>query len=112
MKQSDIDAVKQSIAHWKRMIQWVEKQPGDAEVSRYLMYKQIGETWDANHCALCRIHLLEPSNIICKKCPLANAVFGCNGFGSPWHRVNLSDTWKQWLKEANKMLKTLKGLLR
>jgi len=110
MKQGDIDAVKQSIAHWERMIQWAMKQPGDAEVLRYIMCKQIGETWNASDCALCRIHLREPGFVVCGNCPVANAGFQCLEFGSPWSQVNLSKTWKQWLKEAKVMLKTLQSI--
>ena len=106
-------AIEHTIAHWKRMIEWAEKQPPGNTSNWVTMKMVIGESWHAEYCPLCREFY--PS---CGYCPLGEAYGPCDeGLSDPpaddknaWVYVRLSPTWKQWLKHARRMLQQLKSL--
>ena len=107
LKKEQIEAIEESIKHWKRMIRWVKKQDKDDLVSQYTMGDDIKEVWSSSDCALCAIF-----EVNCSNCPLGIRYGSC-GFGSKnaWIEVTQSDRWGEWLINAKVMLKQLKSLL-
>lgn len=103
-------AIEKSIAHWKRMIEWVKTK--DQKTLPYIeeMYDSIGEYWGGGFCALCSKYYYYNYENVCPKCPLDKKGYRCSINGSPWKNVTLSTTWGEWLINANKMLEVLKGL--
>jgi len=101
-------AIRESIAHWERMIAWVEKQPKIEEPDRIEMEYQIGEDWYAKHCPLCKLYYRDE---LCTNCPLKAEYGKCDNDGrNAWHLVSSSPTWAEWLRHAKKMLEQLKSL--
>lgn len=100
-------AIKKSIAHWVRMIEWVKKQPKDELVSMDKMLVSIKEYWDEEHCYLCKLYVRS-----CNRCPLAKTYGSCDAYftDSVWQKVNTSATWGEWLIHAKVMLKQLRSL--
>jgi len=106
---NDLELVKQSIAHWKRMIQWVETQPDTVGMRisalSYTMQEAIDESWYSDHCPLCNEY-----NDICDECPLAKHYGSCVGTvgDNAWQGFSDKTSWKTWLPVARKMLRQLK----
>jgi hypothetical protein len=101
-----LQAIKDSIKHWKRMRAWVKKQKKSNVTDYYEMAKAIKETWTSGSCALCKFY--EPN---CKSCPLVKKHTGCGGEKTNWVKVDRSETWGEWYKNSTKMLKQLESLL-
>jgi hypothetical protein len=107
-------AIKESIAHWKRMIKWAKTQPVRskkyiAEMSRYI--NESPSIWD---CSLCTKYISRTcSTYICSNsCPLIkNYRLSCFHDDSLYHKVADTKTWGAWVKRAEKMLRALKDLL-
>ncbi len=104
-------AVKASIEHWKRMIAWVKKQPGKEACRGVEMEMAIGENWWGRHCPLC-IKYHNGDN--CGICPLYKKYGHCGKIGikNAWFLVEMSLSWSIWLKNAKKMLRQLKSLVK
>jgi len=103
-------AIEESIAHWKRMIAWVNKRSGSAFVDPDQMYKSLGETWGSSDCPLCeRASLTEG---MCDNCPLARKYGSCGDEDEKnvWQKVAYSTRWVEWLRHARQMLRQLKSL--
>jgi hypothetical protein len=114
-------AIRESIAHWDRMIAWAENQPVDGRRFRTAMQDQIGESWYGEHCALCREFYVEQDDecesaegdvFECSDCPI---VLGgnrkCMIYGSIWGNLDTCKTWGEWLTAAREMRGMLAGLL-
>jgi len=103
-----INAVKESINHWNRMIAWVRTQKKHKRVNEYEMKAAINEDWYSNSCEICRIYHgneeLCPLNIVQRG--------GCGKFSSAWKKVDNSETWGKWLTASRKMIRVLKKALR
>jgi len=98
------DAIKGSIAHWEKMIAWVETQnPGGLPFS-IGMKDEIGESW-RDACPLCTTYVCHMPI-----CPLSIANHTCGEEFSPWDKVNNSYTWAEWIINAKNMLKVLNNL--
>ena len=105
MEEQELEALRGSIEHWKRMISWAEHQDDSNFVNPVPMRQEIQENWFAEFCPLCE---LEGDD--CEDCLLTLAGKCCEREGSPWTRVNLSATWFEWLENARIMLKTLEDI--
>jgi hypothetical protein len=109
------EAIKQSITHWKRMIEWAEKQ-GKRQSKSYLqMDTEIHETPSTGDCFLCTKYLYFNTHNeagCIKHCPLKEK-YGLECFDnkSIYHKTAVAKTWGAWVKEAKLMLKALEGLL-
>lgn len=97
-----IQALKESIAHWRRMIKWVKTQnPKDFASSKGMYYK-LHETWGATNCALCNIFNVAYNH--CRNCPIRTGDGCCC---KEYEEVDNSNIWKEWLTSAKGMLKLL-----
>ena len=86
------------------MIKWAEGlKDKTLTVSYYLMFKEIGESWNSEHCDLCQ-------NYRCFYCPLAKIYGPCSieGVKNNWGKLDKAMSWKEWIKEAKKMRRQLK----
>jgi hypothetical protein len=104
------EAIKKSIAHWKRMIEWAQTQPIGDDADQAVMECAIYETWTAWYCSLCHYTEDQGDDMDCKFCPLWSRGYTCVRFDSPWSRVHESKSWGEWLENAKVMLKTLEDL--
>ena len=95
-------AIRKSIAHWKRMVRWAKKQDPLSITEPTLMAHQLGEIWFCRDCPLCRKYQS------CTDCPLKSC-----GRGSAWGKVRRgSRTWGTWVQAAEQhMLPALEELL-
>ncbi len=98
-----IQALKESIAHWKRMIKWVKRQDPNGWASSNEMYYKLNETWGASACALCNI-FNTINRYHCQGCPIKSDPRCCKEY----ELVDDSNTWKEWLTNSKGMLKLLK----
>lgn len=92
-------ALKESIKHWKAMIEWANKQKSYYSVSDGVMYTEIGIRWydgDCPLCSLCRRSGREE----CVGCPLGKNIGCCE----EWGNVDRSSRWGIWVFNAEKML--------
>jgi hypothetical protein len=103
-------AIKESIAHWKRMINWVKKRPRNWRPCDESMSLELGEDWFSASCPLCEIRA---DNNSCVKCPLYKKYGTCldNDNINAWCKVSDSETKQEWLKYAKIMLGQLRSLL-
>jgi len=104
-------AIWKSILHWRRMIKWVKKQHPKEDTATIKMRMEIKTDWNADGCALCTLFRLSGA---CSQCPLAKKYDKCSGLDedkkNAWVDVALSDTWRDWLKAAHRLLKQLESL--
>lgn len=87
---------KQALAHYDRMIEWVEKQNPRSRVDMFVMLDEISEGWTDDYCSYCKKMGVYD---YCEGCELHTPGHGhcCNGL---WFKMNYSATWKTWLKYA------------
>ncbi|MFX0132392.1 MAG: hypothetical protein ACFFDN_01975 [Candidatus Hodarchaeota archaeon] len=105
-------AILDSIAHWKRMIAWAEKEKSK-KVCSYYMLEQLGESPEARYCALCKL-FYEREIFECSiKCPLRCKYGKCGKPGSlnAYQKPFLFNSWKSWAKAVKKMVEQLESLL-
>jgi len=106
-----VQAVKESIAHWERMIDWVstvvlsnENSPKNAD--SITMEYNLGENWTGEDCSLCKNFKK------CVGCPLEEKYGRCDwGSRNLWKSVQNSWTWQEWYDNAKLFLGQLKSLL-
>lgn len=103
------EAIKDSIAHWKRMIKWVKTQNPKTITSPTLMNYRIKQDWIDLYCSLCKKYYNDIDE--CLKCPLAIKYKPCSEKYSSWRMVEMSINWEEWLINAKIMVKQLKSLL-
>jgi len=99
-------AVAESIAHWKRMISWARRQDQPGKPDAYVMYAAINEDWFGDFCPLCG----RTYDAGCDSCPLSLSGNNCNNNGSSWNVVDNSETWEEWIANAELMQNALKNL--
>jgi len=103
-------AVKESIEHWERMIEWAKTQDALGKADDTVMLNVINEYWEGAYCALCLEYCKCVDNgNYCGRCPLGKISL-CSVKGSLWGKVTDSVSWKEWLINAQEMLKTLESL--
>lgn len=108
-------AIKETLAHWKRMIEWAEYQPKNKYVNDYMMLEEIEEDWSSDFCFLCKKYIILHNS--CDLCPLTKKYGKCNYFirdkknKNKWHKVHSSTTWKEWVKNAKEFYKQIESLL-
>lgn len=71
------------------------------------MDAELGETPNAEHCALCKSHIKKK----CKECPLAMVFSKCSDDNSVWQRITYARTWGQFVKAEDAMIFLLRILL-
>lgn len=91
-----------ALAHYDKMITWVEAQNPRGEVSNYEMELGINEGWYDNNCSYCAKY--EKG---CAGCELLgndiSSIYGevcCDGL---WEKMSTSKTWRGWLKYAKQV---------
>jgi len=111
MDKRTINAIKNSIEHWKRMIKWAKKQNKEHSVYQFSMKKIIKESWFTDDCKLCIKFKSDLRG--CGDCPLDEKYGRCtnSNSGNAWSKVNASKKWGMWVKKAEIMLKQLESLL-
>jgi hypothetical protein len=121
---TEIEAICGTIPHWERMIEAVRnslKDPKHALAGKIpspkAMFLAIGETWFGEYCPLCEYDKeqarLDPEFFpgVCQHCPLYKYLgTACGVPGTPWMKVNNSQTWEEWLNNAYEMLNRLQEL--
>ena len=115
MDEKTVLALKDSIAHWERMITWASKRVTYLSKTfrskipdKRFMQDAIGETWSGNDCALCTLFF----NDDCRECPLAKKYGNCGYDRENCYRdVADSTTWEKWWENAQIFLSQLKSLL-
>jgi len=108
-----IQAIQQSIDHWKRMIGWAESQDPTEAAEHRRMEDELHESWYSDDCPLCKRFLLG-SDELCEECPL-RVVFGsCSDSHAmnAWLSVRWARTWDEWLEAAEVMLLQLETILK
>lgn len=96
---------RQSLEHYRRMIEWVRTKDLSHGVSFFLMGSELAENWGAKSCSYCS------SYHFCKECPLSditivyedytkNAGSCCDGL---WSAMSDSKTWSDWLYYAEQI---------
>ena len=112
MEEKTVLALKDSIAHWERMIRWVGGKYKYFSVSAEEMLACIGEKWSTEYCSLCKVFHTNSFGFDCKRCPLCIKYGGCSkGSENAYDSVAHSRFWEEWHKNARKMLDQLKSLL-
>jgi hypothetical protein len=90
---------KEALAHYDRMIAWVEKQPAGNESNHIAMFIEIGERYYGDHCPYCQKY--GDSIYECQGCELRGSeelgTACCDGL---WNKMVDAKTWKTWLKYA------------
>lgn len=102
---TELQAVRKSIAHWERMRAWVRKQPGREWIDRIDMMQAIGEDWYAGSCPLCEYWGLAKH---CEQCVISRVSFKCTSFQSVWMAVDMTHSWRAWLKASRGMIAVLR----
>ena len=116
MKKEVIEAIEDSIDHWKRMIKWVKKQDRRMAANPLSMLVGAGQDWSSDSCSLCQQQQNPRWEPGCPKCPLAQkyGLCSCVNLTSPtknaWGRVTAAKTWAGWLQHGKRMLKQLESL--
>jgi hypothetical protein len=105
-------ARRDAVNHWKRMINWAKKQHPKATPNQTIMEQEIGESWEGKYCVLCSYSLAIADS--CGKCPLYKKYGSCdydprNAYGDVSDRME-SPNWKQWVVNAERLLKQLESL--
>lgn len=100
------EAIKKSLEHWRRMVEWVEKQPVKERPDYERMKNEIKENWFSHSCELCKKYCS-----VCRKCPLDMIGEKCYGDWtypwSFWRQVRFSKTYGEWLTHARMMITCL-----
>jgi hypothetical protein len=98
----------QTLAHYKRMINWARTQNPATEATEMAMMRAIGETWIAEFCPICQsavraVRAGRHSQLDCFVCPIGSAPFHRNIGGrlgcdhTPWMQFSGADTWAEWI---------------
>ena len=105
-------AIAETEAHWKRMVDWVQKQDRDENVSRNKMDAEIGECWDDECCPLCIQYSIRLTFEGCGMCPLKMRFGRCSDVDAEnaWRKVADSKTWGEWLVHGERMLEQIRSL--
>ena len=84
---------EQALAHYDRMIAWVENLNQKDELADYkIMFQAISEAWFSKSCPYCQKY---PN---CFSCPLSNnSEVCCSGL---WLKMYDAITWGEWLEYA------------
>lgn len=103
------EAIKDSIAHHKRMLAWAEKQDLRELVDRDEMLGRIGEIWSADDCALCSKYFEKN----CEGCPLDKKYGSCfeTNAKNIYMKLNHSPNWGEYVKNEKLMIKQLESLM-
>ena len=100
--------IKKTIAHWKRMIVWAEKQNKRDRLSwaHTNMDDELKESWGSKYCPFCK----EYHN--CLACPLYIKYGDCENSKSKnaWYSAAHAVTWAGWLYHAKRLLKQIESL--
>jgi len=110
-KKRELKAIKDSIEHWKRMIEWVKTQNLKDPICSSLMKININENYYGSNCPLCTIFFKYKGD--CNRCPL-NIKYGECMKGhekNTWNSIVSSKNWKEWLKHSKTMIKQLESLM-
>lgn len=94
------ELLKKEIELWQEMIQYARKQNPNRMPLKYEMIESIGKSWQGEYSYLCNKFW---RNDGCKECPIGN----CNS-NSLWSNVNMSQTWKEWIRNAKIFLRLIK----
>ena len=116
MEMDQITAIKKSIEHWDRMIEWAKNLTTSSIPEMAEMEASIKECWHGFHCKLCnKYYKKDNEGHQCDSCPLSTKYGPCdnkdNAYPNNWRKVNLALGWSKWIIEANKFREQLKSLL-
>jgi len=97
-------AIEATIKHWETMIAYAKTRLASDFVSSSEMVDDIETTWTGVFCALCQ-RKIDTANKV--PCPLIGKI--CSGRCHPfWYDVTYSATWKEWIRNANKLLEEIR----
>ena len=113
--EEEVHAIANSLSHWQAIIQWVKRQPSDSLVDFYWMRDSSGMGIGSKHCPLCTYtkkrhnydneYLSIPEEWCQVTCPLGRqAGRCCYQKGSPYRIVYDSDTWEEFVRNAEKYM--------
>ena len=108
----DKQVIKETLAHWDRMIAFAENFLFDnITFFRHSIKKKTGEFWSANFCPLCKFYI----NITygCSNCILYKKYDECSSANDKnrWYSVDKSRTVTEWIENANAFRKQIESLL-
>jgi hypothetical protein len=102
-------AIKESIAHWERMIKYMKRRRRFIDV--YTMKMESGEAWLGKDCALCtEYYKSDDTENCCMDCPLDDAEHCCFDDVGLWEQVQYATDRKSRIKAMENMLVVLKTL--
>jgi len=107
-------AIVKSRDHWKEMRKWVRTQKPTDEASPSSMANAIGQYWRGDDCALCSLidSIVPVDEDECDGCPIAIFGIRCTQYDSPWEKVDIAETWRDWYTASNEMFKMINQVLR
>ena len=113
MKDDKRKAIEKTIAHWERMIAWVDTYrkhllwvADDVLSNRIIVKNGLGETYDGQSCPLCQKYHC------CDFCPLFQKFGRCSGNSANLYKsVAGAHNWLDWLEKARAFLDQIKSLL-
>ncbi len=106
-RRTDLKLLKESIAHWKRMIKWAKKRDPMESCYAQEMLRSIEEDWFSDFCPLCKKYSGFCDNF-CSGCPLDIFFITCEGAKSKWMELrNRSEIWMEWIYYAKRVKRQL-----
>ena len=89
---------KESLRHHNRIRSHIINNYNlDKPVNPAILKIEIAEDWSGTYCPYCGND--------CDKCNLHTDNGCCDGY---WYKMDMSDTWKKWLKWNKKLIKFVK----
>jgi hypothetical protein len=93
---------QKAIEHYERMIEWAKTQDGSEKTDYFYMEARIDESLSGWYCSYC----IKNDNV-CLECELkaeAPSIRQSCCCGGLWTIMGLSETWSEWITNANKVL--------
>lgn len=118
MDKTTMKALKETIAHWERMIAWARARTNYYITSipplcEFEMFEAIKESWYSDSCPLCALFYYVQNDVCSEKCPIFQAYGECGeeeATDNLWLNVEDSESWYEWVINAKKFLEQIKDL--
>lgn len=96
---------EETLAHYHRMIEWAKEQDPSGNAYSEFMYQELGESWLAHSCPLCKLHQYK-----CESCIVyySTKMYGCRG--TPWNSLDTCIQWGDWIDAALEEVEFLESL--
>ncbi len=113
------EAIKESISHWERMVEWAgdKRNKRGRKYDKYseskyvsIMKEAIGEGPTSHDCPLCMMY--HYCDVVPFDCPLYLKYGSCHEAGAnAYHKAHFSESWPEFVKHGKRLIKQLRSLL-